>query len=232
MKKWLNRLFIDGLSGMATGLFSTLIVGTIIQQVGNLIGGNVGNFLFLFGKTAAALTGAGIGCGVACKFKESPLVVLSAATSGMVGAFASSILNGSILMDGAVVLSGPGEPLGAFIAAYVGIELGHLISGKTKLDIILTPILCILAGSVVGLILSPPISAFMNSGRHDQLGNGAAALPDGNHRLRAHGHDSDPSHQLRGPGRRPGALRPGGGSRHSGLLRQHGGLRRGQLQGE
>ena len=163
MKKWLNRLFIDGLSGMATGLFSTLIVGTIIQQVGNLIGGNVGNFLFLFGKTAAALTGAGIGCGVACKFKESPLVVLSAATSGMVGAFASSILNGSILMDGALVLSGPGEPLGAFIAAYVGIELGHLISGKTKLDIILTPIFCILAGSVVGLILSPPISAFMNS---------------------------------------------------------------------
>ena len=126
MKKWLNRLFIDGLSGMATGLFSTLIVGTIIQQVGNLIGGNVGNFLFLFGKTAAALTGAGIGCGVACKFKESPLVVLSAATSGMVGAFASSILNGSILMDGALVLSGPGEPLGAFIAAYVGINRSYL----------------------------------------------------------------------------------------------------------
>lgn len=39
MKKWLNRLFIDGLSGMATGLFSTLIVGTIIQQIGTLIGG-------------------------------------------------------------------------------------------------------------------------------------------------------------------------------------------------
>ncbi len=163
MKKWLNRLFIDGLSGMATGLFSTLIVGTIIQQIGTLIGGSIGNFLFLFGKVAAALTGAGIGCGVACKFKESPLVVLSAATSGMVGAFASSILNGSILADGAIVLSGPGEPLGAFIAAYVGIELGHLISGKTKLDIVLTPILCILAGSTVGLILSPPISAFMNS---------------------------------------------------------------------
>ena len=60
MKKWLNRLFIDGLSGMATGLFSTLIVGTIIQQIGTLIGGSIGNFLFLFGKVAAALTGAGI----------------------------------------------------------------------------------------------------------------------------------------------------------------------------
>ena len=164
MKKWLNRLFIDGLSGMATGLFSTLIVGTNIQQIGNLIGGNIGNFLYLFGKLAAALTGAGIGCGVACKFKESPLVVLSAATSGMVGAFASQITAGTILSETeAVILSGPGEPLGAFIAAYVGIEIGHLIAGKTKLDIVLTPIVCILAGSAVGLVLSPPISAFMNS---------------------------------------------------------------------
>lgn len=163
MKKWLNRLFIDGLSGMATGLFSTLIVGTIIQQIGTLIGGTVGNYLFFFGKMAAAMTGAGIGCGVACKFKESPLVVLSAATTGMVGAFAGKILAGQVLVEGSIVLTGPGEPLGAFIAAYVGIELGHLIAGKTKLDIVLTPIVCIIAGSVVGLIFSPPISAFMNS---------------------------------------------------------------------
>ena len=163
MKKWLNRLFIDGLSGMATGLFSTLIVGTIVQQIGTLIGGVAGDYLFLFGKVAAALTGAGIGCGVACKFKESPLVVLSAATTGMVGAFAGKILAGQVLVDGAIVLAGPGEPLGAFIAAYVGIELGHLIAGKTKLDIVLTPIVCIVSGSVVGMILSPPISAFMTS---------------------------------------------------------------------
>ena len=41
-KKWLNKVFIDGLSGMATGLFATLLIGTIIQQIGNLIGGQVG----------------------------------------------------------------------------------------------------------------------------------------------------------------------------------------------
>ena len=29
-KKWLQEIFIDGLSGMALGLFSTLIIGTII----------------------------------------------------------------------------------------------------------------------------------------------------------------------------------------------------------
>ena len=54
MKKLLNHIFIDGLSGMALGLFSTLIVGTIIQQIGNLIGGNIGDMLFIMGKMAAA----------------------------------------------------------------------------------------------------------------------------------------------------------------------------------
>ena len=61
LKKWANRIFIDGLTGMAHGLFATLIIGTIIQQIGNLIGGDIGNYIFLIGKVAAALTGAGIG---------------------------------------------------------------------------------------------------------------------------------------------------------------------------
>ena len=34
MKKLLDRIFIDGLGGMAQGLFATLIIGTIIQQIG------------------------------------------------------------------------------------------------------------------------------------------------------------------------------------------------------
>ena len=146
---------------MALGLFATLIVGTIIQQIGLLIPGVVGSTLYLIGKVAASLTGAGIGCGVAYKFKESPLVVLSAATCGMVGAFAGNLMAGTVLVDGVMQYSGPGEPLGAFIAAYVGIEIGHLISGKTKVDILLTPLCSICAGSAVGLLLGPPISAFM-----------------------------------------------------------------------
>lgn len=161
MKKLLNHIFIDGLSGMALGLFSTLIVGTIIQQIGNLIGGNIGEMLFVMGKMAAAMTGAGIGVGVAHRYKESPLVVLSAAAAGMTGGFASKILAGSLLVDGSVVLAGPGEPLGAFVAAFVGIELGHLVSGKTKVDILVTPIVTIVTGCAVGLIVGPPISRFM-----------------------------------------------------------------------
>lgn len=107
------------------------------------------------------MTSAGIGVGTAYKFRESPLVVLSAATAGMVGGFAGKILAGTVLAEGTIVLAGPGEPLGAFIAALVGIELGHLVSGKTKVDILVTPLTVILSGSAVGLLLGPPISSFM-----------------------------------------------------------------------
>ncbi len=161
LKKALNHIFIDGLSGMALGLFSTLIVGTIIQQIGSFIPGIIGDMIYVLGKMAAAMTSAGIGVGVAYKFKESPLVTFSAATAGMVGGFASKLLAGTVLVEGTMVFAGPGEPLGAFIAALAGIELGHLVSGKTKVDILVTPLVTILCGSAVGLILGPPISAFM-----------------------------------------------------------------------
>lgn len=161
--KWLNRVFIDGVSGMAHGLFATLIVGTIIQQIGTLVGGDIGNTIFLIGKVAAALTGAGIGVGVASKYKESPLVILSAATAGMVGAFAGKLMAGQVLVDGVMQFSGPGEPLGAFIGAYIAIEAGHLVSGKTKVDILVTPLVSIGAGSAVGLLVGPTISQIMTS---------------------------------------------------------------------
>lgn len=161
LKSILNEIFIEGLSGMASGLFATLIIGTIIQQIGNLIPGVIGEYIVIIGKVAATLTGAGIGCGVAVRLKESSLVVLSAATTGMVGAFASKIMAGSILMEGTMSFSGPGEPLGAFIAAIIGIYAGRLISGKTKIDILVTPFICIMSGSAVGLLVGPPISAFM-----------------------------------------------------------------------
>lgn len=160
IKKIFNHIFIDGLSGMALGLFATLIIGTIIEQIGTLIGGTVGGCIAAVAAVAKSVTGAGIGVGVACKFKASPLVTVSAAGAGMVGAFASKIIAGS-LIDAGVTYIGPGEPLGAFVAALVAIELGMLISGKTKLDIILTPAVSILSGSAVGLLLGPPISSFM-----------------------------------------------------------------------
>lgn len=162
LKKFFNRVCIEGLSGMALGLFSTLIVGTIIQQLGLLIGGHVGQCAYYIGRMAASVTGAGIGVGVAYKFKESPLVTLSAATCGMVGAFATKILAGATILDNATTLVGPGEPLGAFIAAYVGIEIGRIFSGKTQIDIVLTPLVSVVSGSAAGLFVGPSISKFMN----------------------------------------------------------------------
>lgn len=161
MKKLAKEIFIDGLSGMASGLFATLIIGTIIVQIGALIPGSIGQYLVMMGKVASALTGAGIGVGVAQRLKSSPLVVVSAATAGMVSAFASKIIGGTVLVDGVIHFAGPGEPLGAFIGAIVAVYMGRLVSGRTKVDILVTPFACIVSGSAVGLLIGPSISAFM-----------------------------------------------------------------------
>ena len=112
IKKVASHIFIDGFGGMTQGLFATLIIGTMIQQIGLLIGGSTGNVIYLLGKAAAALTSAGIGVGVAVKYGESPLVTVSAAVAA-------------------------------------------------KVDIIVTPVITIGAGSVVGLLVGPPISQMM-----------------------------------------------------------------------
>ena len=156
IKKVASHIFIDGFGGMTQGLFATLIIGTMIQQIGLLIGGSTGNVIYLL-----ALTSAGIGVGVAVKYGESPLVTVSAAVAAMVGGYAGKITGGTFFVDGNAVLAGPGEPLGAFIAAFAGITCGHLVSGKTKVDIIVTPVITIGAGSVVGLLVGPPISQMM-----------------------------------------------------------------------
>lgn len=163
VKKVYNRVFIEALSGMASGLFATLIIGTIIQQIGTLIGGSVGDTIYSLGKIASMLTGAGIGVGVACRFEQGPLVTVSSATAGMVGAFASSIMSGTFMADGTMMLSGPGEPLGAFLAAYIGMEIGGLVAGKTRVDILVTPLVVIGVGSAVGLFAGPYVSDMMTA---------------------------------------------------------------------
>lgn len=161
-KKVLNYIFVDGMAGMALGLFGTLIIGTILAQIASFIPGAVGVFAARSAAVIKALTGAGIGVGVAYKFKDKTLVALSAAGAGMVGAFASQIIKGSVLTEkGALLLSGPGEPLGAFIAVMVAVSLGRLVAGKTKIDILVTPFVSIVSGSIVGLLVGPPISSFM-----------------------------------------------------------------------
>lgn len=154
MKKVLNHIFIDGLSGMALGLFSTLIIGTIIGQIGNLVGNEIGTYLIAISNVAKTVTGAGIGVGVAAKFKQGPLVTVSAAVAGMIGAFPTLGME-------SFALGKAGEPLGAFVVALIGIECGRLVAGRTKIDIILTPLVSICTGAAAGFIVGPPISNFM-----------------------------------------------------------------------
>ena len=164
-KEILSYIFIDGLGGMATGLFCTLIIGTIVCQIATLIGKDnfIGNIIFNIGSFAKISMGFGIALGVAYKLNKKPLVAISAGVAGMIGAYASKILDGSVFNEAGTVttLISVGEPLGAFIAAFVALEVGSLVNGKTKVDIIVVPLVSILSGAIAGLLVGPPISSFM-----------------------------------------------------------------------
>ena len=154
IKKYLNRIFIDGLGAMALGLFSTLIIGTILGQIGALVGGVVNEYLSAIASFAKMLTGAGIGVAVAVKLSATPLTAVSCGVAGLIGAFPT-------LATSSIAFGKPGEPLGAFVAAFVAVEIGRLVAGKTKVDIIVTPFCCILSGAVAGYLVGAPISQFM-----------------------------------------------------------------------
>ena len=170
-KKILSYIFVDGMSGMALGLFATLIIGTIIENVGKLIGGSFGTYIIIIGQVAKFMMGAGIGLGMGYKLKKAPLVSISAGVVGLLASFAATALKqGAIkflFWNGAVSSATPtyttsvGEPLCAFIAAFVALEVGALVSGKTKIDIIVTPLVGILSGAVVALLLGLPLSEFI-----------------------------------------------------------------------
>ena len=144
VKKLANRWFIDAFSGMALGLFCTLIAGTIICMVAGWIGidNGFGKMLNSIGSIAKSLMGVGIGVGIAFKLKAKPLVVFSAAITGFLGAWAMNIINGTFLETvSAGILKGlPGNPIGSYVVALFTVEIASLYAGKTKFDIIFIPI--------------------------------------------------------------------------------------------
>lgn len=157
IKSVLKYIFIDGMSGMAVGLFATLIIGTIIENVGKAFGENTfGESVRLAGQFAKFLMGAGIALGMGYKLKKAPLVSISAGVVGMLASFVAAISAGKTIGYTSV-----GEPLGTFIAAFVALEAGSLVSGKTKVDIIVTPLVSIAAGALVAFLICSPISQFM-----------------------------------------------------------------------
>ncbi|MBR2324130.1 MAG: PTS sugar transporter subunit IIC [Clostridia bacterium] len=163
-KNLLKRWFIDAFSGMAMGLFATLLIGLIIKQIGTLIGSDtiVGSTLIVCGQIASSLMGAGIGAGIARALKADKLVLFSYIVAGFMGAHANAIISGTFVVNGALASVGAGEPIGAYVAALISCEIGLLVSGKTKLDIILIPLCTIITALLVVFFICPGVILAIN----------------------------------------------------------------------
>lgn len=135
----LQRYGIDAMGGMAAGLFASLILGLILKTIGQ---GLDLAFLQSFGARAMGCAGACIGIGTAYGLKAPPFVLFASAITGMAG-----------MADGG--------PAGAFVAAVVGAECGKLVSGETKLDILLTPAATLLTGLAVAAAVGPAVGSAM-----------------------------------------------------------------------
>lgn len=169
-----KRWFIDAFSGMALGLFATLIAGTIVCQIAKLVGvtTSVGKILDYAGKVAKTAMGAGIGAGIAHSLKKDKLIMFCCIAAGLVGALAKGNFS-----DFSMILewNNPGNPIGAYLAALVTAEVCSLYAGKTRLDIILVPIGALLVASLVAVTLCPPITWLI-----DKLALGIAAATEWN----------------------------------------------------
>lgn len=144
-----KRYLGDALSFMALGLFSTLIIGLIIETLGQqgalLFGENAASDLFIeLGGVAKSLMGAGIGVAVSYGLKAPPLVAFCGVITGTLGA------------------AGAGGPAGAFIAAAIGCEFGKAVSKETKLDIIATPAVVLISGIIAAKTAAQLVGMLMS----------------------------------------------------------------------
>ena len=142
----LRRLFrkyvVKALSHMAQGLFCSLILGLIIGQIAKIPGLDFLNFIAEALSASSPLVGACIGLAIAYGLSCTPLVMISSAITGALGYQF-------------------GGPVGAYLAVIVGEELGGLVSRKTPVDIIITPMVTIVAGGLFAKYCCSPINDFM-----------------------------------------------------------------------
>ena len=125
---------------MGMGLFASLIIGLILSQISQI---SFLNFLAPYAGVLSAsspVVGAAIGVAIGYGLKVVPLAVFSCAAAGAFG----------------YQMSGP---IGAYLAAVVGAELGGLVAGKTKVDIIVVPTVVIVAGGLVTDLTASAITA-------------------------------------------------------------------------
>ena len=137
-----QRYLIEALGLMAYGLFASLLIGTILNTIGKKFG--ISFLTETVWPICSQMTGAAIGVAVAYGLKAPPLVLFASTITGTAG----NILGG---------------PAGAFCSALVGAEFGKLVSKETKIDIILTPAVTIIAGVLIASLVGPAIGAFMSA---------------------------------------------------------------------
>ena len=142
IKEIFRKYIVDALSHMALGLFCSLILGLIIGQIARIPGMDFLMFISDALSSTSPLTGACIGLAIAAGLQSPMLVQIS---SAIVGALGYKF----------------GGPVGAYIAVIIGAEIGSLISKKTPVDIILTPLVTIVVGGLTAKYCCSPINDFM-----------------------------------------------------------------------
>lgn len=166
LKAMPRRYFIDAMGAMALGLFASLLIGTIFDTLGNYIPWDPLKLIASYAKSA---TGAAIGVAIAYKLGVHPLVLFSCAG---VGALSNAM--GAIICDNALIqwaaIASDGEaghifysagPAGAFFAVIIAAEIGMLVSKKTPVDILVTPVVTLLAGFAGAWVFCPLVSYLM-----------------------------------------------------------------------
>lgn len=144
IKKYLHRYFIDAMSAMAQGLFASLLIGTIISTLGTQLGIPVLDEIGGYAKSAA---GPAMAVAIGYALQASPLVLFSLVAVG----------------GAANTLGGAGGPLAVLVLAIVAAELGRLVSRRTKIDIIVTPLVTIFSGCGLAYLIAPYIGAAASS---------------------------------------------------------------------
>ena len=164
VKQYAHRYFIKAMGAMALGLFASLLIGTIFDTVGTYANLPFLNTIATYAKSA---TGMAIGVAIANALGAHPLVMFSAAAVGaMANAMGAVILDGKILSWAATQGTGEGVfyaagPAGAFFAVIIACEIGMLVSKKTKVDVLVTPVVTILVGFGASWLLCPLVSYVM-----------------------------------------------------------------------
>ncbi|MDE6953794.1 MAG: PTS sugar transporter subunit IIC [Erysipelotrichales bacterium] len=139
---------IKTLNGMAYGFFASLIIGTILKQIGQAIHWND---LVVWGQIATYLMGPAIGIGIAFVLEAKGLNMISAVIAGAIGAGTFSVNGGSVAVS-------VGNPISAYLAVILAVEVTKFVQDKTPLDILVVPFVSMMCAGLMTKFVGPYIT--------------------------------------------------------------------------